>query len=256
MTTRWLALLLVATGLLAEEALRSYTDDEIRRHLDAFDGSVENRQIPEAEVADTASDLQAAFLYLKALGRLTERQVGFQQEILDRIVKGLTAKKRPIVNIHCARLLGEMGDPKGAAPLLAWVQVLLKEPHPNPTAVEYGFRSLAWIGPTDGPARDLVLGCATGEHGDAEVIAAAMRACAEWRELDGETRKEFFDRICTFVEVQAAARDGRKERHALVKEGLEALRKLAVLDARFASPAHAREWFRTRTTWETYKGRR
>ena len=273
MTTRgWFPALLLAGGmLLAQEALRSYTDEEIQRHLDTFDGSCENSAIPEAEVVDTLSELEAAYQYLRAHGeRLTNEQRNLKDAIVARATKGLAAKaaapppsssrrKRPIVNIHSAKVLGEMGDPKGAAPLLAWLKGLLGEPFPNPHGVECGFRSLAWIGPSDKETLDLVLAYATGKHGDPSVAAAAIQACYEWRELDGETRKRFFDGICAFLlnlRVNTDDETGRERYNAVETDALQALRELGDGKTRFDGPAQARVWFERNRKWEKYVGPR
>jgi hypothetical protein len=258
-TSRWIPVLLLAGALLAEAPPRPFTDEEIGRHLANFDASYENRELPQEDAVASMKSLRDAYRFLEAPGEpVTNEQIKLKEEIVARAVKGLAAKKRWIVNLECARVLGELGDQRGAAPLAAWLKGLLNEARPNPTAVDYGFASLAWIGPDEKESHRMVFSYAQGQHGDPAVAAAAMRACAEWRALDAETRKGFFDGICAHLETLASARDeeGRARYEAVRKQGLDALRELGDGATRFESPARARAWFEKRIKWEKYVGPR
>lgn len=259
---RRVAVLLLSWGtLLAEEALKAYSDEEIVRYLAEFDRTYANQEEPQDDAVAALRNLEAAYLFLEAKGdKRTTGQAGLQEQILDLAIRGLNAPRRQLVNIYCAKALGELREAKGAEPLRKWLEGVLEEEWPNPQAVKAGFLSLAWIGPTDKPTLDLVLAHATGRHRDPQVADAAIEACCEWRELDGETRKRFFDEICTFLEVLSSNRHppARKQYEAVAKERLRALRELGGAKRRFDSPAQAREWFRgnANTKWEKYLGPR
>jgi hypothetical protein len=236
--------------------------------LATFDETYKNRKLPEADAVSTLTNLKNAFIYLNKLGdQRTKEQTKLQKDILDRIAKkGLNARDRPIVNIECAKVLGELGDPDGAAPLLKWLEGLLEEKNINPQAVEAGFNSLAWIGKDDKAQLEFVLDYASkGKHTDNTVAAQAIRACYQWRELDGKTRKEFFEKICMYLEglyskahggepKQRATYDARYK--AVEQDGKDALRELGDGTTNFEDPTKARAWFNEnkKSKWEKYIG--
>jgi len=137
----------------------------------------------------------------------------------------------------------------------------------NPLAVEHGFQSLAWIGKEDKGTLDLVLDYASkGKHPDNTVAAQAIKACYQWRHLDGKTRKEFFEKICMYLEgLHSGMTGGDPKRRssyetrykAVENEGKDCLRELGDGTA-FADPKAARAWFNDnkKGKWEDYTGPR
>jgi hypothetical protein len=246
----------------------TFEDVEIQNFLATFDETYKNKELPEADAVSTLANLKNAFMYLKGLGdKRTKEQARLQKEILDRIAKkGLNARKRPIVNIECAKALGELGDPDGAPPLLKWLEGILDEKNINPQAVEHGFQSLAYIGPQDKGTLEFVLDYASkGKHQDNTVAAQAIRACYQYRELDGKMRKEFFDKICMFLEgLHAGATGGDPKRRAtydqrykaVEQDGKECLKELGDGTTVFDTPDKARAWFNDnkKGKWEKYVG--
>jgi hypothetical protein len=246
----------------------TFTDQEVQNFLATFDETYKNKDLPEADAVSTLANLKNAFLYLKSKGdQRTKEQIKLQKEILDRVArKGLNARKRPIVNLECAKILGELGDPDGAPPLVKWLEGVLEEKNINPQSVEYGFQSLAWIGPDDKATLEMVLDYATkGKHQDNTVAANAIKACYQWRELDGKTRKEFFEKICMYMgglyskahggePKQRATYDARYK--AVEQDGRDALRELGDGTTNFEDPEKARLWFNDnkKQKWETYVG--
>jgi hypothetical protein len=247
----------------------TFEDSEIQMFLDTFDQTYKNKDLPQDDAVATLTNLKNAYSFLKSKGDAqTKEQAKLQKDIVDRIAKkGLFAKKRALVNLKCAEILGELGDPDGAAPLVKWLEGILEEKSPNPQAVEYGFQSLAWIGPDDKATLELVLDYASkGKHTDNTVAAQAIKACYQWRELDGKTRKEFFDKICMYLEgLHSGATGGDPKRRstyetrykAVETDGKEALKELGDGTA-FEDPRKARAWFNEnkKGKWEKYVGPR
>jgi hypothetical protein len=249
----------------------TFEDSEIQMFLDTFDQTYKNKDLPQDDAVATLANLKNAYLFLKGMGDTkTKEQAKLQKEIIERISKkGLTARNRSLVNLKCAEILGELGDPEGATPLLKWLEKTLDDSKsPNPSAVEYGFLSLALIGPDDTRALEFVLDHASkGKHPDNGVASNAMRACYEWREIDGKMRKEFFDKICMYLEgLHSGATGGDPKRrstyeqryNAVSSEGLRALKELSTDGTAFESPDKARAWFNDakKGKWEKYVGPR
>jgi hypothetical protein len=246
----------------------TFQDQEIVDFLSTFDETYKNKKLPEADAVSTLTNLKNAYLYLNKLGdQRTKEQTKLQKDILDRVAKkGLNARDRPIVNIECAKVLGELGDPDGAAPLLKWLEGLLDEKNINPQAIEAGFNSLAWIGKDDKTQLEFVLDYASkGKHTDNTVAAQAIRACYQWRELDGKTRKEFFEKICMYLEgLHSGMTGGDPKRRAsfdakykaVEQDGKEALKELGDGTTVFEDPSKARAWFNEnkKAKWEKYIG--
>jgi hypothetical protein len=248
----------------------AFEDSEIQMYLDTFDQTYKNKDLPQDDAVSTLTNLKNAYNFLQSRGEeKTKEQVKLQKEIIDRIAKkGLTAKNRPLVNLKCAEILGELGDEDGAAPLMKWLEKTLDESKsPNPQAVEYGFQSLAWIGPQDNRTLEFVLDFASkGKHPDNTVAAQAIKACYQWRHLDGKMRKEFFDKICMYLEgLHSGATGGDPKRRATYEQrykaveadGKEALKELGPGTA-FDDPKGARAWFNDnkRAKWDDYTGPR
>ncbi|MFI5403098.1 MAG: hypothetical protein ACHQ1G_09190 [Planctomycetota bacterium] len=247
----------------------SFNDAEIQGFLDTFDATYKNKDLPQEDAVATLANLKGAYAYLKSLGETrTKEQTKLQKDIVDHVKKGLNAKKRALVNLECAKVLGELGDPDGAKPLVRWLEIELDEKSPNPQSIEYGFLALAYIGPDDKQTLDLVLSYATkGKHQDNSVAANAIRACYNWRELDGKTRKDFFDQICMYLtglhsQVKGGDPKNRATYEARYKaveaDGREALRELGDGTTVFDEPDKARAWFNEnkKQKWEKYVGPR
>ncbi|HEX5138638.1 MAG TPA: hypothetical protein VFY93_16825 [Planctomycetota bacterium] len=247
----------------------TFEDAEIQMFLDTFDQTYKNKDLPQDDAVATLANLKNAYNYLNAKGdQRTKEQTKLQKDIVERIAKkGLTAKKRPLVNLKCAEILGELGDEDAAGPLQKWLEGILDEKAPNPQAVEYGFQSLAWIGKEDKGTLEMVLDYASkGKHQDNTVAAQAIKACYQWRHLDGKTRKEFFDKICMFLEgLHSGMTGGDPKRRstyetrykAVENEGRDCLRELGDGTV-FPDPRAARAWFNEnkKGKWEDYIGPR
>lgn len=247
----------------------TFENNEIQMFLDTFDQTYKNKDLPQDDAVATLTNLKNAYNYLKSKGEeATKEQLKLQKDIIDRIAKkGLFAKKRPLVNLKCAEILGELGDEDGRGPLVKYLEAVLEEKSPNPPAVEYAFQSLAWIGGDDKATLELVLDYASkGKHPDNTVAAQAIKACYQWRELDGKTRKEFFDKICMYLEgLHSGATGGDPKRRstyetrykAVENDGKDCLRELGD-GTTFEDPKKARAWFNEnkKGKWEKYIGPR
>jgi hypothetical protein len=247
-----------------------FTEQEILNFIETFESTYKNKDLPQEDAVATLANLKNAYNFLKSKGDArTKEELKLQKDIVALIAKkGLFARKRALVNLHCAQTLGELGDPEGAAPLAKWLEGILEEKSPNPQSVEHGFQSLAWIGPQDSTTIELVLDYATkGKHLDSNVAMHAIKACAQWRELDGKTRKDFFDKISMYLQGlhskwkggDAKQRGTYEQRYKAVEtDGLNALAEFAGDGTRFEDPDKARSWFNDnkRRKWETYIGPR
>lgn len=248
----------------------TFTEQEIQNLLDTFDQTYKNKQLPEDDAITTIANLKNAYNFLKSKGKdATKEQLKLKGDIVDRIAKkGLVARNRQRVNLASAQALGELGDMDGAGPLLKWLTNELDEKTLRPQAVEYGFLSLALIGPQDKTSLEFALDYATkGKHQDNTVAAHAIRACAQWRELDGNTRKDFFDKIDMYLQGlyskwkggDPKTRATYEQRYKAVEtDGLEALRELSTDGSKFDDPEKARAWFNEnkKQKWEKYVGPR
>jgi hypothetical protein len=193
------------------------------------------------------------------------------KDIVSAIAKtGLSVrtKGREQVSLECARVLGEIGDESAAKYLKKWLEQVCDEKSPHPSWVEFGFQSLAWIGPDDSGTQDLILKYAsTGRHPDMTVASHALRACYLYRELDGKTRKEFFNKVLGYVNGlysgwqsgDPKAKATYEQRYNAVKDnGLKALEELAGDGQKFDTPVKAMDWWNEnkKSKWETYYGPR
>jgi hypothetical protein len=159
-----------------------------------------------------------------------------------------------------------MPEKAGGKALLNWMEnTVLDAKSPNPQWVEYGFRSMAWIGGQDKSTLDLLRSYATGKHVDIGVASQALAAVYQWRELSGKNRQELFDKILGYLgslHSNSIGGDPKKratyaKRWNTVKdEGLKALRMLSGESKGFADPAAARDWWKDnkRRRWDTYVG--
>jgi hypothetical protein len=247
----------------------TFTDQEVENFIATFEQTYKNKDLPQEDAVATLANLKNAYEYLKGLGdQRSKEQAKLQKEIVTLIAKkGLFVRKRPLVNLACAQKLGEIGDPDGSAPLAKWIEGVLEDKSPNPQAVEAGFMSLAWIGPDDKTTLELVLNYASkGKHTDNTVAAHAIRACKEWRQLDGKMRKEFYDKISLYLQGLYNSWKGGdpkqkgtfEQRYKAVEtDGLEALKELGD-GTKFEDPNAAREWYNEnkKKKWDDYVGPR
>jgi hypothetical protein len=252
----------------AEPAI-TFTDQEVQNFVATFEQTYKNKDLPQEDAVATLANLKNAYAYLKGLGdQRSKEQVKLQKDIVTLIAKkGLFVRKRPLVNLACAQKLGEIGDPDAAAPLAKWLESVLEDKSPNPTAVEAGFLSLAWIGPDDKATLELVLNYASkGKHPDNTVAAHAIKACREWRQLDGKMRKEFYDKISLYLQGlysswksgDAKQRGTYEQRYKAVEtDGLETLQQLGD-GTKFEDPNAARSWWNEhkKKRWDDYVGPR
>lgn len=274
MTRLTLLAVLVAGGLAsaqegeakAEEPVITFSDQEIKNFILTFEQTYKNKDLPQEDAVATLANLTNAYRYLGSLDPQTKDQEKLQKEIVTLISKkGLFARKRDLVNLECARALGDLGDDRGAAPLRKWLENVLDDKSPNPMAVEYGFRSLAWIGADDRQSLDFAIDYATkGKHPDPGVAAQAIRACKEWRKMDGKDRKEAFDKICGYLQGlyskwkggDAKQRGVYETRYKAVEaDGMDALKELGN-GTKWDEPNKARDWFNDnkKRKWEDYVG--
>jgi len=204
MATRLLLALLLAAGLSwsQDKELTAYSLVEIDGLLESFKQTYKNKKAPQEDAISALIDLKKAYRYLNSKGtEITKEEEKARKDIISMISKkGLFVRKRPQVALECARVLGEMGDMAASGSMRKWMEKVLDKRSPNQSWVEYGFQSLAWIGAEDSRTIDLMLDYATkGKHQETQVTAYAIKACAQWRHLEGKTRKRFFNKINMYV---------------------------------------------------------
>ena len=271
------SVLLTAGVAFAQETeeLTPYSLQEIDQITNTFLSTYKNKKQPEEDAIAALGNLKKAYRYLHRARKegepeMSKDEVKSAKKIVALIAKkGLKVRKREQVALECARVLGEIGDPAGAKPLKKWLENVLDEKAPHPSWVEYGFQSLAWIGPQDSGTLDFILKyAATGRHPDMGVANHAIKACYVYRELNGKVRKEFFNKINGYVGGlysqmrggEAKSRATYEQRYNSVKENaLTALAELAGDGSKFANPTESQEWWSTnkkRNKWEPYVGTR
>ncbi|MHC4547443.1 MAG: hypothetical protein ACYTEZ_01590 [Planctomycetota bacterium] len=266
-----LTLLLAAGPARAQDKeLTAYSVAEIEGLLQTFKQTYKNRKTPEEDAISALADLKKAYRYIAWKGDdATKEEQKAQQKIVTLVArKGLFVKKRPLVALECARVLGEIGDPDAGPDLRKWMERILDEKAVNTQWVEYGFQSLAWIGPQDSRTLDFVLSYATkGKHSDIGVASQAIKACYQWRRLDGKMRKQFFNKITGYVGGlysnmrggEAKYRATYEQRYNAVKsDALAALKELAGDGTVFTNPQEAQTWWNEnkKRKWEEYIGPR
>ncbi|MHC4848584.1 MAG: hypothetical protein ACYTEG_09035 [Planctomycetota bacterium] len=268
------AFLLVPTLLLSlagpaaaqEEELVPYSLVEAQDLLANFKALYNKKKTPEEDAVNALTGLVDAYRYFKSKGEeATKDEKKMMASIVKMVSKGLSARNRPRVNVMCARALGTMADTGGAKALLKWMdKTVLDAKAPNSGWVEYGFRSMAWIGATDGATLDFVLTYATGKHSDTNVQAQALMACYEWRMLPGKDRKEFFKKIQQSLGGthslmrgnDAKKRGNAEQKYNTIKDnGLKALHLLSGEEKAFADPEAAFKWWKDakKRKWEDYE---
>lgn len=269
---RLLAVLLVfAPFVLAQddEKLTPYSVVEVESYLKVFKQTYKDKKLPEEDAVAVLEDLRKAYLYLQSKGaEKSKEEESAQRDIVKSVAKGLKARKRPLVTLECANVLGQIGDTEGAKPLLQWMdRVVLDMKSVNTQWVEYGFRSMAAIGSEDSQTLDLVRSYATGKHVDPSVASHAIAAAGNWRHFKGKSRKEMFEKILGYVGGlysnskggDPKRRGGYEKKYRAVKEAaLNTLSELAGVDKPFTNPPEAQGWWREnkKAKWEDYVGPR
>jgi len=267
------ALLLLAGLAPAQETeLTPYTVAEVENLITSFKQTYKNRKTPQEDAVSTLANLKKAYFYMVRTRPEGEEVPKDEEDAAEDIVKliarrGLFVRKRPLVSLECARVLGEIGSMDAAKYLRKWLDKVIDEKNPHPQLVEYGFQSLAWIGPQDNSSLDLVIKSAMpGKHPDIGVTNQAMRAVWQYRELDGRMRKEFFNKVLSYIGGvyskykggDAKERATYEQRYNAIKEnGLKALELLGD-GTRFPDPPAALEWWNDnkKRRWEPYYGPR
>ena len=251
----------------AEEELTPYSVVEIESYLKVFNQTYKDKKLPEEDAVAVLEDLRKAYLYLQSKGaELSKEEESAQRDIVKQVAKGLKARKRPLVTLECANVLGRIGDPEGAKPLLQWMdRVVLDMKSVNTQWVEYGFRSMAAVGAEDSQTLDLLRSYATGKHVDPSVASHAIAAVGNWRHLKGKSRKEMFDKILGFVGgLYSNSKGGdpkkrgsfEKKYKAVEEASLKTLSELAGVEKPFKDPTEAQGWWRDnkKAKWEDYVG--
>jgi len=250
--------------------LIKYSIVEINDLLANFKATYKSSKVPEEDAQNVLTGLKDAYLYLASKGdEATKEEIKAKRQIIKLVSKGLFARKRPRVNVECARALGTMGDPDAAKPLLKWMEdVVLDVKAPNSDWVEYGFRSMAWVGGSKSKTLDFVRAYATGKHVDVTVASQALMAMAQWRNLPGKTRKEWFNKVNQYMgglyslmrgTDQKKKGDAEQKFNSVKDNGLKTLTLLAGVDTPFTDPDTATKWWNggaKKKKWEDYVGPR
>jgi hypothetical protein len=252
-----------------QEELVPYSIVEAENLMANFKALYKNKKTPEEDAVNALTGLVDAYRYFKSKGEeATKDEQKAMEDIVKYVSRGLSARNRPRVNVECARALGTMGDEEGAKPLLKWMdRVVLDAKAPNSGWVEYGFRSMAWIGATDAATMDFVRSYATGKHNDINVAAQALMATYEWRDLPGKERKESFNKIQQYLGglhslmrgTDVKKRGEAEQKYNTVKDnGLKALHLLSGETEAFADPDVAFQWWKEnkKRRWDDYVGPR
>jgi hypothetical protein len=254
----------------AEEAeLVPYSVIEAQNLLDNFKATYKNKKSPEEDAINSLTGLVDAYRYLESKGDERTKDEGkMMASIVKMVAKGLFPKKRARVNVECARALGKMGDKGGAKPLLKWLEdTVLDMKAPNSGWVEYGFRSMAWVGATDRGTLDFVRSFATGKHLDINVAAQALMAMTEWKRLPAKTRKEYFVKVQQYMGglfslmrgSDAKKKGAAETKYNTIKEnGLKALNALSGTETPFKDPDEAFKWSKKnkKMKWKDYENPR
>jgi len=265
-----LLLLPAMTAEAQDKELIKYSAVEIGDLLANFKATYKNSKVPEEDAQNVLVGLKDAYLYLDSKGEdLTKEEEKLKGQIVKMVSKGLAARKRPRVNVECARALGTMGDEDAARPLQKWMEdTVLDAKSPNSDWVEYGFRSMAWVGSTKTKTLDFIRSYATGKHPDTNVAAQGLMAMSEWRDLPGKARKEWFNKVNQYLGGLYSLMRGTDQKkkgeaeakyNAVKDNGLRTLTLLAGIDTPFADPDAATKWWNDgakKKKWEDYVGPR
>ena len=269
-TAYTLAAILLAGTFAPAQELTPYTVVEIEQYLSVFKTNYKNKKVPQDDAVSILDNLLNAHKYIaskETKGEASKEQIKTKKKIVKFVALGLKARKRELVTLKCAKVLGEMGDKDGAKPLLRWMDSnVLDSKSANPNFVEAGFMSIARIGGEDKATLDFVLKNASGRgHQDMGVARHALKACYEWRALSGKNRQEFFKKISGWLGGLWSLKNGtdqkkrggaEKKYNAVKSEGLKALTQLAGSKKTFRNPAEALLWWKDnkKRKWEPYVG--
>jgi hypothetical protein len=272
MAMRSLLALFFAAGLTTAEdkELTSYSLVEIDGLLQTFKQTYKNQKAPQEDAISAILDMKKAYRFMDSKGaEATKEELTAKKDIILMLAKkGLFVRKRAQVALECARVLGEIGDPLAGPHLRKWMEKVLDEKSPNASWVEYGFQSLAWVGAEDSRTLDLMLDYATkGKHPEPQVTSYAIKACYQWRHLEGNYRKRFFNKIAMYVgSLYSSMRGGDAKKRAVYEQrynavktdALIALKELAGDGTTFKNPEEAQKWWNDnkKRRWEEYVGPR
>jgi hypothetical protein len=251
-------LLLMPLRAGAQEGGISYTNEEIKNLTSQFKSLAKDRKQPEDDAITSLGELVQAYEFLGKKGdQATKDEQKVQKSIIDAMAWGLKRRKRPQVNLECAKALGRLGDKGGTKALVKWMDgTVLDSKTPNPEWVEYGFMALANIG-DEGAALDLIYDYGPkARHIDYSVADKALGAVPYWKKLSAKNRKELYNKILMQIQsLDSGRRQGgnkqriMQERFDRVKiNGFKALQELAGESKPFANVTKATDW------WKTNKG--
>jgi len=258
--------LLVITAAFAqsEEGITPYAEDEVENYLNTFRKIYKDRAQPEEDAVSLIENLVKAYRYLGTAPETIKSPEKLQEKIVKVIAQGLKARNRPLVNMECAKALGEMGSEEGVRPLVQWMDgVVLDAKSPHPQWVEYGFAALAKIGSDDRGSMDLLESYGTGKHMEITVASHAITAIGNWKFLSGKDRKELFEKVHGYLSGLWSSWKGgdpkkraefERRYKAVEDSGLKTLTLLAGVEEQFADPTVVQEWWNEhkRDRWEDY----
>ncbi len=259
-------LLLTPFRVGAQEGAISYTPEEIKNLTSQFKSLAKDRKQPEDDAITSLGELVQAFEYLAKKGDETSKEdKKLQKSIIDSLAWGLKRRKRPQVNLECAKALGRLGDKGGNKALVKWMDgTVLDAKAPNPEWVEYGFMALASIG-DEGSALDLVFDYGPkGRHLDYSVADKALGAIPYWKKLSAKNRKELFKKVLMQIQSLDSGRRQSGNRQRIYQErfdrvkinGFKALQELAGEAKPFAGVAKATDWWKANKggKWQDFVG--
>ena len=120
-TAYTLAGILLFGTIASAQELTPYSLEEIDQLLGVFKKSYKNKKAPEDDPVAVLEDLQKAHQYVsmrEKKNEATKEELKAKTKIVKMIALGLKARKRELVTLKCARVLGVLGDKDGAKPLL------------------------------------------------------------------------------------------------------------------------------------------
>ena len=258
-------LLLTPFRVSAQDGV-SYTAEEIKNLISQFKSLAKDRKQPEDDAITSLGELVQAYEYLGKRGdEATKDEKKLEKSIIDSLAWGLKRRKRPQVNLECAKALGRLADKGGNKALVRWMDgTVLDVKTPNPEWVEYGFMALASIG-DEGSALELIFDYGPmGRHVDYSVADKALGAIPYWKKLSAKNRKELYKKVLMQIQSLDSGRrqSGNRqrtyqERYDRVKiNAFKVLQELAGEAKPFADVKKATEWWKTNKggKWQDYVG--
>ena len=252
-----------------DKALTPYSLVEVGQLLDGFKSTYKKKKVPQEDAINLIEGMKDAYRYFDSKGdEAPKAEIKAKGAIVSLLGKGLFARNRARINVECARALGAMPSKESGKQLLRWMDaVVLDAKAPNSAWVEYGFRSLAWVGGTDNKTLDFVRGYATGKHVEITVAAQALMAMGEWRSLKGSVRREWFNKVNQYLgglwsamRGSDAKKKGQAESkyNAVKDNGLKTLTLLSGEATAFGDPDQAMVFWKAnkKRKWEDYVGPR